>query len=46
MEKMYLKENLFFCILRFNLKMNNILIKKTCIFKKFQKFNFDFKNYT
>ena len=32
-EKMCLKENLFFCILRSNLKMNNMLIKKLAFLK-------------
>ena len=32
-EKMCLKENLFFCILRSNLKMNNMLIKKLVVTK-------------
>ena len=30
---MCLKENLFFCILRSNLKMNNMLIKKLVVLK-------------
>ena len=33
-EKMCLRENLFFCILRSNLRMNNMLIKKLVVLKK------------
>ena len=35
-EKMCLEENLFFCILRSNLKMNNKLIKKLVFFRDFK----------
>ena len=35
-EKMCLEENLFFCLLRSNLNMNNMLIKKLVVLKNFK----------
>ena len=42
-EKMCLKENLFFCILCLNLKMNKTLIKKLAFLKNYKNSNLTLK---